>query len=353
MNQSIGHFSVGLALLLASFANQGLAQHQVKGTAQGTAWQAMTTAAPAVAIDEFGTKYAAWRKAGTNLILVATSPANSNIWTLLGTSEGGPGVVGGTEWTAGTSATPALAFDAQSRQIWLAYKGQTTPTDRIWFSTWNGTSWVAQQVVSCPDGTPKTGDAPALGGGNAITLAWKGAADDDIWTTSWDGSGWSPQETVNGSHPTWVAGTSTTPAWIQPYFSGDPYVLFWKGGSTDLWMSEYNAGAGWELQKHVSCNTNPSWTFETSFSPAAAYDNEPNEGPYAVFWTSSPSHSILYSYEVETSCGWSQPAAVPGAETNAAPAVVFPFNGPAMYFVAWKKVTNNTVWYETLDTLKP
>ena len=347
MRQSIGHLSIGLALFLASFANQGMAANQVKGTG----WKAMSATAPAVAIDQNGTKYVAWQKAGSNQILVATSPANSNAWTLLGTSEGGAGVVGGTTWTAGTSASPALAFNSQTNQIWLAYKGQSTPSDRIWFSSWNGTSWASQQAVSCTNGTPKTGTAPALGGGDAMTLGWQGASATTIWTTTWDGSGWGPQAVVKGSDPSWTAGTSTTPAWISPYFLGDPYVLFWKGGSTSLWMSEYNAGSGWETQSKVTCSTEPTWTYETNFAPAAVYDNQPLQGAYVVFWTSNSSTSILYSYQAETSCGWSQPATVPGAATNAAPAAVFPLSGD--YFVAWKKATNNTIWYYTFDTLKP
>jgi hypothetical protein len=169
MKQLLGYFGVGLALFLASFTNQGLAANQVKGTT----WKAITATAPAVARDQNGTRYVAWQNA-SNQIIVATSPANSNTWTLLGTSEGGPGVVGGTDWTAGTDASPALAFDSQSNQIWIAYKGQSTPTDRIWFSWWDGTSWATQKVVSCSNGIPKTGEAPALGGGEAITLAWKG-----------------------------------------------------------------------------------------------------------------------------------------------------------------------------------
>jgi hypothetical protein len=54
MKQLLGRFGVGLALLLASLTNQGLAANQVKGTAQGTTWQAMSTTAPAVAIDNNG-----------------------------------------------------------------------------------------------------------------------------------------------------------------------------------------------------------------------------------------------------------------------------------------------------------
>jgi hypothetical protein len=345
--QSIGHLTLGLALFLASFANQAFAIDQVKGIAGGKAWKAMTTTTPAVTVDQNGTKYIAWLKAGANEIMVATSPANSNSWTLLGTSEGGAGVVGGSNWTAGTNASPALAFDSQSNQVWVAYKGQSTPKDRIWFTSWNGSSWADQQAVACTNGTPETGEAPALGGGDDMTLAWKGGSDADIWNTAWDGTEWGPQSTVKGSG--WTAGTSATPSWIQPYISGNPYVLFYKGGSPDIWMSEYDAGLGWELQKKVACDTNPSWTFQTNFAPAAAYNDQPNGAPYAVFWTSSSSTSILYSYETETSCGWSQPATVTGAETSAAPAVIFPLSGPPDYFLAWKKATNNTIWYAVFN----
>jgi len=87
MRHRTTHLNMGLALFLASFANQGLAQIQVAGSG----WQAVSTTAPAVAIDNNGTKYIAWNLAGSNQILVATSPANTNTWTLLGSSEGGAG----------------------------------------------------------------------------------------------------------------------------------------------------------------------------------------------------------------------------------------------------------------------
>ena len=370
MKQLLGRFGVGLALLLASLTNQGLAANQVKGTAQGTTWQAMSTTAPAVAIDNNGTKYVAWNLAGTNQILVATSPANKNTWTLLGSSEGGAGVVGGTDWIAGTNASPSLAFDSQSNQIWLAYKGQSTPTDGILFSWWTGTNWRKQEaVVPATGDQPLTGAAPALGGSAAgwpMVLAWKGASTRDIWTSFWDGSGWTQEETVSGTSEgtKWTAGTSTTPAWVQPISAlsssgtqADIMLMFWKGGgTTNIWTSGYMEG--WTAgQVKVSCPNETQWpAFQTNFAPAAAYTSPAVNGLYnpAVFWTNS-NGVILYSYETQdTPCFWSEPATVLGSSTNAAPAVVFPFSSKApYYFVAWKKATNNTIWYDTIDTLKP
>ena len=138
MKESIGRFGVGLALLLTSFVNQGLAANQVKGTAGSTTWKAITATAPTVAIDQNGIRYVAWQNA-SNQIIVATSPANSNTWTLLGTSEGGPGVVGGTDWTAGTNASPALAFDSQSNQRPGCLQGTINPDrqDLVFLVEWN------------------------------------------------------------------------------------------------------------------------------------------------------------------------------------------------------------------------
>jgi hypothetical protein len=367
MRHRITHLSMGLVLFLASFANQGLAQIQVAGSG----WQAMSTTAPAVAIDNNGTKYIAWNLAGSNQILVATSPANTNTWTLLGSSEGGAGVVGGTNWTAGTNASPALAFDSQSNQIWLAYKGQSTPTDGILFSWWTGTNWRKQEAVVPATGNhPLTGAAPALGGsagGWPMVLAWKGASTQDIWTSFWDGSGWTQEETVSGTYEgtEWTAGTSTTPAWVQPISAlsssgtqADIMLMFWKGGgSTNIWMSGYMEG--WtEGQVRVSCPNETQWpAFQTSFAPAAAYTSPAINGIYnpVVFWTNSDG-VIFYSYETgeDTPCFWSEPATVPGSSSNAAPAVVFPFSSNAPYYlVAWKNAINNTIWYQTLDTLQP
>jgi hypothetical protein len=370
MQHRIASVSMGLALFLAGFVCRGLAQTQVAGSG----WQATSTTAPAVAIDNSGTKYIAWNEAGSTQILVATSPAGSNSWTLLGSSEGGPGVVGGTNWVAGTNVSPSLSYDSQTNQIWLAYKGQSTPTDRIWFSRWTGANWEQQAaVIPSAGGTPMTGVAPALGGsavGYSMVLAWKGASTNDIWFSFWDGSNWSQQATVSGtfSGAEWTAKTTTTPAWVPPisalYSSGiqaDEMFMFWKGGgSTNIWEGGYYEG--WTGgQVTVSCPTGTQApAFQTSFAPAAAYTSPAVNGLNnpVVFWTNS-SGVIVYSYEIEDApCFWSEPANVPGSETvptNAAPAVAYPFSSTAPYYlVAWKNAaSNNTIWYQTLDKLQP
>jgi len=116
---------------------------------------------------------------------------------------------------------------------------------------------------------------------------------------------------------------------------------------------------GWtEGQVKVSCPNETQWpAFQTSFAPAAAYTSPAINGIYnpVVFWTNSDG-VIFYSYETgeDTPCFWSEPATVPGSSSNAAPAVVFPSSSNAPYYlVAWKNAVNNTIWYQTLDTLQP
>jgi hypothetical protein len=370
MQSRITNASMGLVLFLAGFVCQGLAQIQVAGSG----WTATSTTAPAVAIDNSGTKYAAWNEAGNTKILVATSPAGSSTWTLLGSSKGGAGVVGGTNWVAGTTASPSLAYNSDTNQIWLAYKGESTPTDRIWFTWWTGSNWEQQApVMPSAGGTPKTGVAPALGGsaaGYPMVLAWKGASTKDIWYSTWDGANWAQQETVSGtfSGSKWTAETTATPAWVPPISAlassgtqAEQMFMFWKGGgTTKIWTTGYFEG--WTAgQVTVSCPTGSAApAFQTTYAPAAAYTSPAVNGLYnpVVFWTNS-SGEIVYSYEIEdASCFWSEPASVPGSETvpsNAAPAVAYPFSSNAPYYlVAWQDTANsNTIWYQTLDTLEP
>jgi len=95
--QSI-RLSISLALWMASFAGQGLAQ-SVPQQVAGSGWQALTGTAPAVTTD--GTlEYVAWK--GATSARIYFSVFNGTEWT---TQK----AVGGTGWTAESGASPALA----------------------------------------------------------------------------------------------------------------------------------------------------------------------------------------------------------------------------------------------------
>ena len=153
MKHSISQFRLGLALVLASLLGQAFAQSPL--TVAGSSWQALTTMAPAVAVSKT-TKYVAWVGQMDNKIWFSAYDGTS--WTKQQVAEG-------KGWTALTSSPPALAWDFVNDELWLAWKGNGSNTE-IWYSTWDGTSWSKQQVVSgtSPDWTAGTSAAPALAG---------------------------------------------------------------------------------------------------------------------------------------------------------------------------------------------
>lgn len=315
MKQSIGRLSIGLALLLASLANQGLAQSTPQQL-KGSGWQALTKTAPAVATDGIN-RYAAWKGASSNKVWF--SIFNGSAWTK-------QKVVEGSGWTASTSTAPALTW--YGGQLWLAWKGQSTPTDRVWFSTWNGTSWAHQQVVNGSGWNSDTDDAPALGiTNNILTAAWVGASSNEIWYSTWSSPGWATQVEVSGSE------TSTTPTMLAvPY----AFVWFWNGYSND---NVYFGGS------QVS-------GAESNVATANLFFAYPPENDYYVlFWKSSSGNSLMYSSDFDS--GFGTPQSVGGAETNQAPAAASSLgeNGNTGSILAWKNATNNTIWFLDPSTL--
>jgi hypothetical protein len=315
MKQSIGYLIIGLTLFLASFANLGLAQSTPQQL-KGSDWSALTKTAPAVATD--GTnRYAAWKGASSNKICFSTF--NGSEWTK-------QRVVGGSGWTAGTSTAPTLTWYAG--QLWLAWKGQSTPTDRVWFSTWNGTSWATQQVVNGPGWNSETDHAPALGiTDNRLTAAWVGVSSNEIWYSTWNSPGWATQVELSDSE------TSTTPTMLEvPYGR----VWFWDGHSND----------------HIYFGGSEVPGAETNVPTANLFFAYPPENDYYVlFWKSASGNSIMYSYEFGSGFGAAQ--SVGDAETNQAPAAASSLgaNGNTGSILAWKNATNNTIWFLDPTTL--
>ena len=344
MKHMIPQFRLGLALVMASFVGQTLAQSSPVQIA-GSGWQALTTMAPAVAVSKT-TRYAAWRGASGDDIWF--SSFDGKTWT---TQQ----VVGGSGWTAETSAAPALAWDFLKNELWLAWKGKGSNTE-IWYSIWNGSSWSKQQTVSgaSPAWTAGTSAAPALAfADDAIYLAWRGESGNDIWYTNWNYPDWSTQTIVSGTG--WTAETSTAPA-LDGGIWGP--VAFWKGTGTHLWAS---FGASWSVQEELSC-TLPSYTANTDQSPAGVeLVNGLETIPVidVVFWKNSSDNSLWYSDTLGASglCPFSVPATVSGkgwnAATTVAPAVASAQVGSSSMatILAWKNATDNTIWFMDPTTL--
>jgi len=321
---------------VASFQGKAAAQSTPQQIS-GSGWQALTTKAPAVASD--GTNlYAAWR-----------GQSGSGIWFSIydGKAWSTQQVVGGSGWTAKTSAAPALQYAGEPGSVWLAWKGKGSD-NRIWFSTWNGSSWSKQMAVAGtdPDWTAETTSAPTIGAYQTTPyVAWKGAgSDEDIWYSWLDDyegvQSWITQATIGGSD--WTAATSSAPSFTYDA-SGDP-IAYWKGKTGSyVWSSTG------ELF-YPACDTQAKVGYcgpdaKSNAAPSATAFANPIRGyewTNVVFWKNSKSDQIFYNWTcgVVNGSTWS-------AATNVAPAAAT-FMGSGYTrtaILAWKNATDNTIWY--------
>ena len=342
--QSI-RLSISLALWMASFAGQGLAQ-SVPQQVAGSGWQALTGTAPAVTTD--GTlEYVAWK--GATSARIYFSVFNGTEWT---TQK----AVGGTGWTAESGASPALAWDFKTGEIWLAWKGATS--NAIYFSMWNHISWSAQQKVAGSGWDAQTALSPAFAGSdfNGTTLAWKGVTTNKIWYTRWNYPGWTTQQIVQGTTASgsWIAQTNVAPA-VEP--AGLPSI-FWKASSSDRIRTSVQNPPLWAPQQVIACD-NPKWVAETTVAPAAALfsNSVADTSTDAVFWKDPSDNTIWYTYDGnETQLFCAPPATVSGsgwsAATDVSPATAGALGYSTASILAWKNATDNTIWFLDPTTLR-
>lgn len=324
-----------LALFLTIWASPAMSQTPIQ--LEGSGWKASTNFGPALATDG-NNAYIAWVDSATGDVYFAT-------WTGYGWLDAQPvsGTnLGGSVWTAESSATPAWGYDGLS--FYLFWKGKTG--NDIWFSEYSDGVWSVQAKVQSPDGsgTAETDSAPAAAFLSwPVTVYWKGASGNKVWWNSLNDltPGWSGQEILTGPTTDVAPGVesdpnstgSIVPVFVKSASSNDIYV--WSD-STKYQVS----GSGWAAK--------------TTQAPAAALDAYGND---IVFWTGQTGTSIWYSSNTAASMVfggapvWSTQATVSGAKTNAAPTVA-EANGPSIFvaLLAWKNASDNTVWY--LDITK-
>jgi hypothetical protein len=138
----------------------------------------------------------------------------------------------------GVGLPPALAVF--NNKLYMVWKGMERD-DRVFYSTFTGVSWAAQQQV--PGIGSSTGVALAVYGGK-LFMAWKGIlADERIFYTTFDGTNWAPQQLVSG------IGTSTGP---RLAVLGNTLYMAWKGveGDQRIFWNTFN-GTSWTAQQFV------------------------------------------------------------------------------------------------------
>ncbi|HEY5319179.1 MAG TPA: S53 family peptidase, partial [Solirubrobacteraceae bacterium] len=210
----------------------------------------------------------------------------------------------------GVGLPPALAeFDGK---LYMAWKG-VERDDRVFFSSFNGTSWAAQAQV--PGIGSSTGVSLAVFDGK-LYMAWKGILDDDrIFYSSFNGTSWAPQTLITG------VGTSVGPE--LAVFDGKLYMI-WKGELTDerIFYSSFN-GTSWAPQILIG-------GVGTSVGPSlAVFDG----ALYAAWKGIETDEGIYYSHFNGST--WAAQQRIAGVGTSQGPSLsVF---GTALY-AAWKGI---------------
>ena len=313
MRRTMWHLSIGLALFLAMFASQALAQSTISG--------ASTKLAPALATDG-NYMYIAWVDSSTSEIYYASENSGfTDAQPVSGTRSDG------TTWYAESSATPAWGYDGVS--FYLIWKGKSD--DPIFFSQMSDGGWQLQALVegSDPSWTADTNVAPAATFNSwPLTLYWKGKSNNNIWTSTLNDleAGWSTQVTT-GLETNVAPCIASDPNGSE----GSPIVI--KGAS-----NHYIYASGSQIS-----GTDPSWVAETTEPPAAAVDIDGNT---VVLWRGQSGTSIWYSYGAGSE--WTRQATVSGAKTDLAPTVAIA-SGPSISvaLLAWKNASDQTIKYVT------
>jgi len=245
----------------------------------------------------------------------------------------------GTAWTAqqevpGVWTSAGVAVAVYNNKLFLAWKGEDSYTQwtggasgdqRIWYTTFDGTTWAPQQAV--PGVGTSTGPRLAVLGGK-LYMAWKGEEGDQrLWWNTFNGTSWSAQAQIPGT------ATSVGPA-LAVYNN----VLYasWKGvyGDPGIYYSSFN-GTSWAAQKNVS-------GVGTSEGPSLA---QFGSALYAV-WKGEYMDQGLY-YSTFNGTTWAAQKNISGVGTSVgAGLAVF---GSALY-AAWKgEAGDQSIWYSSFN----
>jgi len=231
-------------------------------------------------------------------------------------------IVGNAMETAlmGVGLPPAIAVFNGS--LYMAWKGMEFD-DGIFYSTFNGTTWAAQQQV--PGVGTSSGVSLAVFNGK-LYMAWKGMqADQGIYWSVFDGTGWAPQQQVPG------VGTSTGPS--LAVFNGALYMV-WKGIQGDVrvfWSSFNGVWAAQQVVPDIGASVGPS---------VSVFDSR----LYMAWKGELGDPRLFYSNFDGTS--WASQQLMPGFSSEGASLAAF---NSALY-AAWKgELGDQRLWWSSFN----
>lgn len=235
----------------------------------------------------------------------------------------------GTSWTPqqqvpGIGSSTGVALAVYGGKLFMAWKGVLTD-QRIFYTAFDGTSWAPQQLVN-GIGTSVGPRLAVLG--SKLFMAWKGVENDQrIFFSQFDGTNWAPQQLVPG------VATSVGPA--VTVFNGNLYMA-WKGmnGDPGLYWSKFN-GTVFAPQQLIP-NTG------TSEGPSLAVFNN---RLYAVWKGEFGDQRLWYSQFSGT--GWAAQTLIPGVASSVGPGLDV-FNNAL--FACWKgELGDQSIWFSQFN----
>jgi len=252
---------------------------------------------------------------------------------------GAPGYKSGPAWDActglgrvnGTALQIALsgvglpvAIEAYNGRLYMVWKGEERD-DRVFFSSFNGTTWTPQQQIAGIGSS--TGVALAVYAGK-LYMTWKGIlGDQGIYYSHFDGTTWAPQQQVAG------VGTSVGP---RLAVLGNNLFMAWKGEENDqrIFFNQFN-GAAWTPQQAVA-------NVATSVGPAVVNYN----GAIYMVWKGMNGDQGLY-WSKFNGTSFAAQQLIAGVGSSEGPSLAVFSN--AIYAV-WKgQLGDQTMWYSSFN----
>lgn len=252
---------------------------------------------------------------------------------------GAPGYTSGPGWDACTGLGSVKGLPLQNalggvglpvalaefkNSLYMVWKGMERD-DRVFFSSFNGTTWAPQQQV--PGIGSSSGVALAVYGGT-LYMAWKGIlGDQGIYYTHFDGVTWAPQRLVAG------IGSSVGP---RLAVLGNNLFMAWKGVENDqrIFFSQFN-GTTWTPQQFVP-------NVATSVGPAVVNFN----GAIYMVWKGMNGDQGLY-WSKFNGTNFAPQQLIAGVGSSEGPSLAV-FNNNL--YAVWKGIFGDqTMWYSSFN----
>ncbi|ORA24152.1 hypothetical protein BST13_34390 [Mycobacterium aquaticum] len=138
-----------------------------------------------------------------------------------------------------TSASPTAAMDNSLSALYLAYKSASN--NDLWYNVFDGASWLTDDIKISKHGHTQTDAAPTLAVYNGVLyLAYKSASNNDLWYNVFDGASWLTDDIKISKH----GHTQTDAAPTLAVYNGLLYLAYKSASNNDLWYNVFD-GTSW------------------------------------------------------------------------------------------------------------